>query len=124
MYELVCEMDESSEFDLMSSLILGRIYTRLAAGEVLSASEVRRVVSMWLDWKRPNPGGGVVALACYRHRIGPAHGDHDATPGEWFLDAQYRRPGRPMIDMREAVPLVEAALRDLEETEAITAGEV
>ena len=46
MYELVCEMNESSEFDLMSSLILGRIYTRLAAGEVLSASEVRRVVSM------------------------------------------------------------------------------
>jgi hypothetical protein len=36
LYDLVCEIDESSEFDLMSSLILSRMSTRIAAGEVLS----------------------------------------------------------------------------------------
>jgi hypothetical protein len=118
LYELVFEIDESSEFDLMGSLLLGQVYTRIAAGEVLSASEVHRVVSMWLDRMRPTPGGGDVALACYCRRIGPADGEHTVTPGDWFLDAQYPRPGRPMSDMREAAPLVEVALRELGETES------
>jgi hypothetical protein len=65
MYELVCEFDESSEFDRMSSLVLGRVYTRIAAGEVLPASEVRRVVRMWLDGIAPYSwrwGGGAGML--------------------------------------------------------------
>jgi hypothetical protein len=121
-YELVFEIDESSEFDLKPILLLGHVYTRIAAGEVLSTSEIHRVVRMWVDRNRPTPGGGVAGTACYRHRIGPANGEHGTTPGEWFLDAQHRTPGKPLIDMPEAVPLVEAALRELLETETNTAG--
>jgi hypothetical protein len=61
-------------------------------------------------------------MACYRRRIGLSDAEHEATPGEWYEDARFRRPGRPMIDMREAVSLVEDALHELEETETGTAG--
>jgi hypothetical protein len=122
--ELVCEIDASSEFDLMGSLIYAgvSVLRRLKAGEAITTSEVRSVVTGWIGRMRPIPGGGLVSLACYRRRIGPPDANHEGTPGEWYFDHHFRRPGRPLIDMHEAVPLVEAALRELEETEANTAG--
>jgi hypothetical protein len=115
-YEEVFEIDAFSEFDLKPSLLWTGLYKKVYAGEVLSPSELHRLVTSWLDRHRPTPGGGLVSTACYRRRIGPADEEHDATPGEWYTDHLIRRPGRPMIDMPEAASLVEAALRELEET--------
>lgn len=123
--ELVFEIDASSEFDLMASLYLyagSSVRRRLQAGEAISTSEVHRIVAWWIGRMRPVPGGGLVSLACYRRRIGPPDANHEGTPGEWYFGHHFRRPGRPLIDMHEAVPLVEAALRELEETETNTTG--
>lgn len=122
LYELVFEIDASSEFDLMSSLLLGRVYRKVQAGTVPSPSEMHHVINLWLRDLRPSPEGGVVSLACYRRRIGPPDAEHEATPGDWYIDPLFRRPGRPMIDMHEAIPLVEAALRELEAAETETEG--
>jgi hypothetical protein len=122
--ELVLEIDASSEFDLMAWTMYGgaSLLRRLKAGEAITTSEVRRIVTWWIGRMRPIPGGGLVSLACYRRRIGPPDAQHEGTPGEWYIGHNFRRPGRPLIDMHEAVPLVEAALRELEETETNTAG--
>jgi hypothetical protein len=122
--ELVFEIDASSEFSMMGIWMYGgsSLYRRLKAGEAIPTSEVRRIVTQWIGRMRPKPGGGLVSLACYRRRIGPPDAQDEGTPGEWYFDHQFRRPGRPLIDMHEAVPLLEAALRELEETETNTAG--
>ena len=122
--ELVCEIDASSEFDLMAwTMYAGAsVLRRLRAGEAITTSEVRSIVTWWIGRMRPIPGGGLVSLACYRRRIGPPDVNHKGTPGEWYFGHRFRRPGRPMIDMHEAIPLLEAALRELEETETNTAG--
>jgi hypothetical protein len=85
-------------------------------------SKMLRDANYWLRVHRPTPEGGLVSLACYRRRVGPPDGEHEATPGEWHQSPYFRRPDKPMIDMREAVPLVEAALHELEVAESETEG--
>ncbi len=119
-YSLVFEIDTSSEFDMMRSLMVGGEYRKKHAGAVPALSETLRLVNVWLRDHHPTPESGVVWIACYRRRIGPPDGQHEATPGEWYIDPLFRRPGEPMIDMHEAVPLVEAALRELEAVETET----
>jgi hypothetical protein len=37
------------------------------------------------------------------------------TAGDWYLDAFVRRPRHPMISEKKAAPLVEAAIREVEQ---------
>jgi hypothetical protein len=113
-YRVVFKVDASSEFDLGS-----------IRPEVPSPSEMLRDAIYWLRAHRLTPEGGLVSLACFRRRIGPPDGEHEATPGEWHArDSSFRRPGKQMINMHEAVPLVEATLHDLEEAETQGLGSV
>jgi hypothetical protein len=122
--ELVFEIDPFSEFDLMAWFRYGwsSVLQRLWEGEVIPQSEVCHIIAQWIHRMRPVPGGGVVGLACYRRRVGPPDGEHGATPGEWYQNPDLRRPGKPIIEMDEAVPLVEAALHELEAAASETEG--
>lgn len=125
LYDVVFEIDGSSEFDMMGSgLEMFRMLgSTRAAGPVPSRSEMLRLATIWLGKWRPTPGGGMVGLACYRRRVGPPAGGQEATPGEWYIDPLFRRAGKPLIDMDEAIPLVEAALHELEQAETATGTE-
>lgn len=122
-YYLVFEVSASSEFDLMGSW---REMVKMWGGStpqawkvwpVPSQAEICHLVRTWLREWRASPGGGETWLACYRRRVGPPADGAEVTPGEWHIPPLFRRPGNPMIDMAEATPQVEAALRELEQAE-------
>jgi hypothetical protein len=109
-YHVVFEIDTSSEF----GVLLTESYVKPQA--VPTPSELyRSLTQSWLPLNRQNLARGKPSLACYRRRIGPPDGEHEATPGEWHRDELFRCPGKPLIGLREAVTLVEAALHELEE---------
>ncbi len=83
-----------------------------------SHAQVVRIARWWLDGHRPSPRGDRLYLPCYRRRIGPPDNGHAMTAGDWYLDAFVRRPRHPMIETAKFAPLVEAAIRELELTEA------
>lgn len=116
--DLVFEIDASSEFDMTgTSLELYRISgAHIPAVVIPSRSQAIHLVTRWLRIFRPHPGSGITSVACYRRRVGIGD-DGETTPGEWYIPVLFRRIGNPMIDMEEATPLVEAALRELEQTE-------
>lgn len=122
-YYLVFEVDASSEFDLMGSWsemfkMWGSSPQAWKAWPVPSRADVCHLVQTWLQTWHYSPVGGESALACYRRRVGPPADGSEATPGDWYIDPLFRRPGNHMIGMAEATPLVEAALRELEQAEA------
>ncbi len=114
-YEIVFEIDDCYELDLSAFLYLYRLFGPTAYGwPVPSRAQLLRIATVWWERSRPTPDGGMISLACYRRRIGPADDLHEMTPGDWYIGPLFRRPGDPMISMAEAAPFVEAALRQLE----------
>lgn len=116
---LVFEIDASSEFDMLGTTTsLYKMRGRPTAEWTLpSRAQIIQLVTKWLNTFRPLPGGGITSVACYRRRVGLGADGHEATPGEWYIPVLFRRPSGPLIDMEEAAPLVEAALRELEQAE-------
>lgn len=118
--QLVFEINDQYEFEVLGALDLAwyREYgVHLAEGLVPERAQALRVAIRWWAGIRPTPEGGMVSLACYRRRVGPADDEHEFTPGDWYIDPLFRRPSDVMISMAEAALFVEAALRQLEQAE-------
>lgn len=123
-YYVVFEIDASSEFDVLAG------FSRATqAKAVPTRSELYRELNLGLlPIDRRQLESREPSQACYRRRVGPPDGEHEASPGEWHVEdfsasgGPMRRPGKPLITLRETVSLVEAALHELEETDTDTAG--
>lgn len=119
--QLVFEVNDQYEFDILGVLNTMWWYLwfgeRLAEGQVLTRAQVLRIAIRWWAGISPKPDGGMVSLACYRRRVGPADDAGALTPGDWYIGPLFRRTSDPMISMAEAAPFVEAALRQLQQAE-------
>lgn len=111
-YSVVFEVDASGELDMGG----------ITAQHTQSPSDLRLAARFlaWV-WRRahsPPPESRPQSVPYYRRRVWALDMDVEGTPPEeWYQDAFFRRPDRPMIDVDEAASLIEAAMHELEETE-------